>query len=378
MSLVVLLASDANLAPRIAVAAEGNLRRIGAQVEIDDPELPGVMAAGAEVKVKGRSSGRIVLIGANVQLDADVAGDVYVAAANGRLTGKILGVLRVFGSQLQIASSVQGELTGMAARLIVTRDSQVTGETSLSGSEVTFAGESSGPLSIEATSAEISGVVKGPLRIEATRIHFADGARIDGDAEIYTIAEPVIDKGARINGHMTRHKLSEVSTLVASGPLAGFMPGLFLLGSALMAGLLFLWLGRGGAEGAIDELIDTPAASVGWGLGALLLLPIAVVLLSLTIIGAPIGALAVLALPLLLLLGYACAGLGLGEWFFNRLGEPRSAGLRALHLLAGLIVLGLLGLIPWAGPVILVIATVCGFGALLRMLNDRLRGKAVV
>jgi len=94
--------------------------------------------------------------------------------------------------------------------------------------------------------------------------------------------------------------------------------------------------------------------------------------LSLTIIGAPVGALAVLALPLLLLLGYSCAGLGLGEWFFNRLGEPRSSGLRALHLLVGLICLTVLGIIPWAGPALLVVATLCGLGALLRTLHDRM------
>jgi hypothetical protein len=100
--------------------------------------------------------------------------------------------------------------------------------------------------------------------------------------------------------------------------------------------------------------------------------------LCLTIIGAPVGALTLLALPLLLLVGYACAGLGLGEWFFNRLGDPRPAGVRALHLLAGLVVLGVLGLIPWAGPWVLVVAALCGLGALLRALHDRMGGAGVV
>ena len=191
----------------------------------------------------------------------------------------------------------------------------------------------------------------------------------------------MIDKGAKIAGKLNRRSLPmfSIERLQASqGPLGALMPMLYLLGSALMTGLLFLWLGRGGVEGAIDELIDSPAASGGWGLAAIVGLPIAVVLLSLTIIGAPIGALALLALPLFLLLGYACAGLGLGEWFFNRLGEPRSAGMRALHLLVGLAVLGLLGLIPWAGPAVLALAAICGFGALLRMLNDRLRPRTAV
>ncbi len=363
------------------VAGAADLRRIGARVDIDDANLPGVIAAGADVKVKGRSSGRIVLLGANVVLDAEVSDNVYVAGANAGVGGKILGDLNVYGSQIVIGSSVQGAVTAMGSRVVVSNDSHIGGETSLRGADVSFAGEAAGPVAIEATSVEISGAVKGPLHIEATRVHFADGARIDSDVEIYTVADPVIDKGAKVLGRINRHSLPRFSMdrfEASNGIMAGLLPGLYLLGSSLMAGLVFLWLGRGGVEGTIDELIDSPAASGGWGLAAIIGLPIAVVLLSLTIIGAPIGALAVLALPLFLLLGYACAGLGLGEWFFNRLGEPRSAGLRALHLLVGLIVLGLAGLIPWAGPVVLALAAICGFGALLRMLNDRLRPRAAV
>ena len=363
------------------LAADGSLRRIGARIDIDDANLPGLWAWGADVKVKGRSSGRILLVGANVALDAEVSDNVYVAGANAGVAGKILGDLSVYGSQVVVGSNVQGALTGMGSRLTVTSDSRIGGETSLSGGDVTFAGAAAGPLRIEATSVEISGQVKGPLRIEATRVHFTDSARIDADAEIYTVADPVIDKGAKILGKLNRRSLPRFSIErleAASGPMAGIVPMLYLLGSSLMAGLMFLWLGRGGVEGAIDELIDSPAASGGWGLVALIGLPIAVVLLSLTIIGAPIGALALLALPLFLLLGYACAGLGLGEWFFNRLGEPRSAGMRALHLLVGLVALGAAGLIPWAGPVILAIAAICGFGALLRMLNDRMRPRVTV
>lgn len=373
--MAVLCAADA------ATAADGNLRRIGARIDIDDANLPGVWAWGADVKVKGRSSGRILLIGANVALDAEVSDNVYVAGANAGVAGKILGDLSVYGSQVVIGANVQGALSGMGSRLTVTSDSRIGGEISLSGGDVAFAGAAAGPLKIEATSVEISGEVKGPLRIEATRVHFTDSARIDADAELITVADPVIDKGAKILGKLNRQSLPRFSferLQAASGPMGGILPMLYLLGSSLMAGLVFLWLGRGGVEGAIDELIDSPAASGGWGLAALVGLPIAVVLLCLTIIGAPIGALALLALPLFLLLGYACAGLGLGEWFFNRLGEPRSAGLRALHLLVGLVVLGLIGLIPWIGPAILGIASICGFGALLRMLNDRLRPRAAV
>lgn len=363
-------------ATRGAVAAEGELRRIGAHVEIVDDEMTGLIAGGAEVSVKGRSSGRVVLVGADVALDASLADSLYVLAADARISGTAKGTVEVVAGRMTVDSAIDGDLTAIGSRIVIEKGTKIGGVTSLTCAAITFAGEAIGPATFEASDIEFSGSAKGPVRFEAPHVHIADGAVIDGDVEIYTVSDPTIDPGAKIAGHVNRHSLSEISAaraLAEGGPVARLLPGLFLLGSALMAGLMFLWLGRGGAEGAIDELIDSPASSGLWGLAALVLLPIAAVVLGLTIIGAPVGALAMLSLPLLLLLGYACAGLGVGEWFFNRLGEPRSAGVRALHLIIGLVCLGALGLVPWVGPAVLVVATLCGFGALLRTLHDRMR-----
>jgi cytoskeletal protein CcmA (bactofilin family) len=361
-------------------AAEGSLRRIGANVDINDDAMTGLIAGGAEVTVKGKSSGRVVLFGANIQLDAEVANALYAFGADVRTSGAIKGDAELIGSRLSIGSAIDGNLTALGSRVGVGSTSRIAGDATLTGANVAYAGETLGHLAIEASEVEFSGSAKGPLRIEAPQIHFAQGAVIEGDADLYTIADPIIDPGAKITGHLNKHSLSEISAaraFAAAGPGGHIIPAIFLLGSAMMAGLMFLWLGRGGAEGAIDELIDSPASSGLWGLATVLLLPVAALILSLTIIGAPVGALALLALPLLLLLGYACAGLGLGELVFNRLGEPRSAGARALHLLAGLIGLSVLGLIPWAGPLVLLLATLCGLGALLRTLHDRMHGSGV-
>ena len=360
-----------------ALGAETSLRRFGANVEINDDAMTGLIAGGAEVNIKGHSSGRVALFGADVQLDADVADSLYMIGADVRASGTVKGETELIGGRVSAASAFDGNLTAIGSRVGITKGAKIGGAANITGAKVTFGGEAHGPLTIEASEVEFSGAARGPLRIESPHIHFANGAVVDGDAEIFSIADPVIDPGARITGHVNKHSLSEVSAaraFAAAGPMGRFLPAIFLLGSAMMAGLMFLWLGRGGAEGAIDELIDSPASSGLWGLAALVLLPIAAVVLSLTIIGAPVGALAMLALPLLLLLGYASAGLGLGEWMFNRLGEPRSAGVRALHLLGGLIGLGAVGLIPWAGPVLLALASLCGFGAVLRTLHDRMRG----
>lgn len=369
------------LAPAPAAAEGGSLRRFGAQVDISGQDLPGVIAAGAQVSLKGSSTGRVMLAGADVGVDATVQAPAYVVAAEARLGGDIAGDLSVYGGHIEVGSAVDGDFSALGSRVEIAKSGKIAGRSDITAASVAFAGQSGGQLSIDGDTVDFNGTAKSGVRIEALVVRIGADADITGDADIYTIGTPSIDEHAKIHGHVTTHSLPEASGVRAfsqAGLIAQLLPLLFLAGSALVAGLLFLWLGRGGAEGTIDELIDSPGVSGLWGIATIVLMPIAAVLLSLTIIGAPVGALALLTLPLLLLLGYASASLGLGEWMFNRLGEPRSAGLRALHLLAGLVVLGILGLVPWAGPALLAIATLCGLGAFLRTLHDRMRGAARV
>jgi cytoskeletal protein CcmA (bactofilin family) len=367
-----------NILPaRAEVPAE--LLQVGAQLDISGNDLPGVIAGGAHVNLRGNSKGRVFIIGARVDASGDDQDGVYLVGADVTHFGTTAGDVALYGGNLVERSSIDGGLTAVGSSIEVAKGSTVREATSLTGAKVRLDGDCQGAVTITADDVEIGGQVKGPLDIQATRVHFTDGAQIDGDVTLAAITDPTIDPAAKILGKLNRQTLSDVDKFALSegGTLRRIVSALFLTGSALLAGLLLLWLARGGAEGSIDEMIDSPWASALWGALGLILLPIAAIIMALTVIGAPVAVLALLALPLVLLLSYSAAGLGLGEWMFNRIGEPRPAGIRALHLLIGLIGLGLIGLIPYVGPLLLVFATLCGFGALLRSFHDRLRGAQV-
>jgi hypothetical protein len=148
---------------------------------------------------------------------------------------------------------------------------------------------------------------------------------------------------------------------------------LLVAAGALLAGLFFLWLGRGAVEDTIDRLVEETGWSGLVGVLTLILLPLAIGLLAITLVGLPLGLFLLLALPLMLLLGLSAAGFGVGEFLLNRTGEPRSVGARVLMLLVGLLVLALVALIPYAGPAVVALAAVFGFGAALRAIRGRLR-----
>ena len=220
-----------------------------------------------------------------------------------------------------------------------------------------------------------AGAAAGPIEIVAPRVTIASGARLVAGASIYTIGEPVIEPGAVIDGKIAVHPIHDARGFAPPAPgafLGDLMLALGLAASGLVAGLLWLFAGRGSVERTIDNLVEHAGRSAVNGILTVVGIPALIALMVLTVIGIPFAAVLALAVPLLLLLAVAGAGYGIGEFLFNRLGEPRSPGARVLMLFAGLLVLGLVSLIPWAGPALVGAAVVVGLGALIAALRTQL------
>ena len=97
------------------------------------------------------------------------------------------------------------------------------------------------------------------------------------------------------------------------------------------------------------------------GLIGSFVLPLLAVLVTITIVGAPIGLGALLiVLPALAFLGWIVAAIWVGDWILGRSGGPRAERPYAAAVV-GVIVLALAGIVPFVSA----IATLFGFGALL-------------
>ena len=84
--------------------------------------------------------------------------------------------------------------------------------------------------------------------------------------------------------------------------------------------------------------------------------------MTVTIVGAPIGLGALLlVLPALAFLGWIVAAIWIGDWILGRSGGPRAERPYAAAVV-GVLVLALAGIVPFVSA----IATLFGFGALLR------------
>jgi cytoskeletal protein CcmA (bactofilin family) len=221
---------------------------------------------------------------------------------------------------------------------------------------VSVAGRVRGDLVVVSGRLRISGTVDGDVVAVADRATLAPGARIGGDL-IYGDKRPVVPAGATVEGDVDRVSVGEVTDPVGFIGAAAIWIAVSV--SALVLGLLLLWLAPRALDAAFAAASTSLGLTIGWGLLLFFGLPILAVIALVTLVGIPLGVALLLALLPLYAIGYTTSA-----WLLGRrlVGPPRG---RVLAFLAGLAILRVLAIIPILGGIVWFAATVVGLGALL-------------
>ena len=358
-----------------AQAQDEDVWRAGAAVTVNAEEASDVWAAGASVTVRGAVAYDIWAAGAIVDVDARTGTDVWAAGSRVTIAGRVGEALNVFGAEVSIDARVGGQTRAAGAQVTIPETAMLNGNLRAAGALVRFDGRGGADVSLSGADVTFNGQTAGDVVIRAQTVHIGDAASIGGDLEIYAQEKPDISRQAKIGGRLVSLGLED-----ADWPDGGGMPGLFMMLvaplifalSALIFGMLAVWLTRGAVEQTIDTFVARPFGSLWRGLLSVLAVIVGAALLGALVIGLPLGIALLFTMPVLMIAGLSSAGLGLGEWIANRSGEPRGAGGRVGLLALGILVLVLAGLIPGLGAVIVLLATLMGLGALIMTARARL------
>ncbi len=135
------------------------------------------------------------------------------------------------------------------------------------------------------------------------------------------------------------------------------------LGIAGIAAALFVAAFAARQVRDVEALISgRPGHVLVAGIAGSVVLPLLAIILIATVIGAPIGlALLFVLLPALAFLGWLVAAIWIGDWLVAGTRGSREPGRPYLAAVVGVIVLALVGVVPF----VTAIATLFGFGALL-------------
>jgi hypothetical protein len=202
---------------------------------------------------------------------------------------------------------------------------------------------------------EITGTVGDDVVAFNGRVIVRSGAEVDGD--IASRQPPQIEEGATVGGEI--EGISGRFDLEGLGWVARYVWWFGYTISTLILGLVLLMFLPGVDAPLADAFRRRIGASFGFGAAIFFLLPIAAVLLLVVVVAIPLGVFLLLALALLYTLGYVAGAHVLGR----RLVNP--PGSRFVAFLVGWLILRGIGLIPFLGGLVWVLASIAGLGALV-------------
>ena len=245
------------------------------------------------------------------------------------------------------------------------------------GGDLTLpAGEQADVVVVTNGTATIAGEVKTLVVVEGAAN--LNGARVES---IFAVRSPInVGTGTVVTGDITQldSPVTQAEGAQVQGTVRDFgvdlagigfvlAPAMFLLfiGFALAtiaAGLVLAALGARQTRAAEALISHQPGHTLLWGLGGVFVPLLVVIMLLISVVGAPIGlGILFVVWPLTAFLGYLVAGIWIGDWILHRTSPEVVRERPYLAAVIGLVILQVLTIVPF----VTAIASLFGFGAVL-------------
>jgi len=295
-----------------------------------------------------------VAAGGEVSVGGSIGDDVYAAGGNVKVDAIIQGNVRVGGGDVAVGPATV-----------------IAGATTLTGGRVDFEGNSHGFLKISGGTVTMAGQALGDVDIRAEELVIRPETRIGGRLVYRGPAEPVILEGAAIAGGVEFHQSGHGKFMHDDGgpvrEAVHWVGSVLWFAGVFFVGALFVVLFPGLSVRAAETIRRNPWQSIGLGFAILACVPIAAVVLLVTIIGIPLALLLVPLYLLLMFLGWIVAALFIGQRGLAVLRgtAPDSTGWRLLALALALLALSLVRHVPFVGGIVVFMALITGIGALV-------------
>lgn len=326
-------------------------------------------AAGGTVEVNGDVTSDVIVAGGNVIIAGKVGGDVLVVGGNVKVTGVVSGNVRAFGGNVEISGSVARNVSVAAGTLILADKSEVAGYVTAGAGNLDLRGVVKGGVLAGSGNVILTGEVQGPVELWLDKegsLEVRDTAKTGGPFTYHAAKPGSISSSAKLQQAPAFVELPKAAQR-QSAVGWGWLISLF---GALVLGMVAIHLMPKKLEQLASTMLANPWASLGWGLVWGVVAPVAALLLLITIIGAPITLLIVLAYIAGFVVVPVVVGTAIGSWLKQRFESSwlgKTSGL--MVLLIGILAYKILGAIPFLGIVVVLLATLWAWGALLQSMR---------
>ena len=242
--------------------------------------------AGTTVDVHGSVEGDLTMAALQAGLDGTVSGDVNAAGLLVHVGGVVGDDVRALGGKVIVQGWVGDGLLVAGGEISLTRGTRVGGNAILGGRRIVDLGDVAGNLDAAGAYVEIDGDVTGVARIRSDDVVIGPRARLRGDLVVTGARPPRIADGAVVGGKVT--VVAPSPRTLGAWVVAAARAALMQIGMLLLA-WAWLALAPGLARDAVAMEWRSPWFAETLGIAAVFGLPLASVLLALTVVGIPVA-----------------------------------------------------------------------------------------
>jgi hypothetical protein len=266
-----------------------------------------------------------------------------------------------------VNAPVNGDLTVAGGDVRVGSDAHVTGRSWITGGTVRIEGTLERELHVAGANVQLAGEVRQPVDIIADTLVILPSARLLGPVTYKGSTEVSVPEGAVVTGPITFDRIPEREARRARAfPVVS---SLFFGIHVFLAGLLVVAFAPRVEESVVVTLRSRPGQSLLTGLVLLVAVPIAAIVLILSVLGLAIGLTlaALYAVALLAAVLVTAFFVGDLEAHLLKFGPIVTRGQQAMLLLAGVLTLALLRSL--LGGFVVLASVLFGLGALTLWLH---------
>src|SRR3989475_3377750 len=333
----------------------GEFVTVAANETVDDS----LLAAGNTVRVEGVVNGDLLAFGRTVEVRGTVKGDLVSCAQRTEVSGTVEGHIYTLSHSLDLDGQLGHSIYGLVQSLRVDDRGRVGEGIVVGTGDVSLEGVVKRSVNIFTSNGDVSGRIGRDLTMAGGSLTLTNTARVGGNlsARVRQLKDVHIADGATIAGK--RDIQVRVRKSQFTRPRFYFHQAVWLA-AAMLVGWLGLVLFPGFFE-ACTQAVGSGWRSLGLGVGVLVGAPVAMIVVAITLVGLPLSLMVFVVYMVAIYLAKIWVGAFLGRMLLKPVGATK--GDWVLGLLVGLVILTVIGFIPYLGGLIHLAVMCLGLGA---------------
>lgn len=331
--------------------------------------------AGGNLTINGTTNGDLYAAGGSITVDGPVQSDANIAGGNVHIAGKIGGDLRATAGTLNINSQISGDALVGGGSITFSDKSAISGDLVVGGGSITLNAPVNGSIKIGGGTVNINSKVRGDVWIRSDQaVTFGPLAEVPGKIKIYSNVDPQIKEGAKVSEPQIEalakasHNKKGLAAIISAWFLIKIL-ALFIVSYALSR-----MYGRRMLQG-VKNMQSKFWTALGTGVAAMIIGPIAFIILLLTGVGYYAGIIEITLYILAFMLSCALGAAFIGSWVLMKLNKKTELVLNWQAIAIGTLIMSLVPLIPIVGWIITFGITLASFGVIVNKIWNSIERK---